>query len=88
MELKLKRLRSAGYVFEWSSDVSYLSRAIAMLQTLPESEQNAIASMILDEARTSDAGMKPFRDRQILLKTRSFRMAQTVQESDRATNWC
>lgn len=45
-----------------------LERAIARLQTLPESEQNEIASLILTRSRTSDAGMKHFRVRQIFLQ--------------------
>lgn len=54
-----------------------LERAIARLQTLPESEQNAIASIILDEIEDERRWDKAFaRSPDILAKLAASAMAE------------
>jgi hypothetical protein len=54
-----------------------LERAIAKLQTLPESEQNAIASIILDEIEDERRWDKAFsRSPDILAKLAASAMAE------------
>ena len=54
-----------------------LERAIARLQTLPESEQNAIASMILDEIEDEQRWDEAFsRSPDILAKLAASAMAE------------
>lgn len=54
-----------------------LERAIATLQTLPESEQNAIAAMILEEIENEQRWDKSFsRSPNILAKLAASAMAE------------
>lgn len=71
------RLRQSFYVLSVEAMTELLERAIARLQTLPESEQNAIASIILEEIEDERRWDEAFsRSPDILAKLAASAMAE------------